>query len=333
MRSQEEKTTEVADQVAHSVKRAKKIEVRREKKDPTGDNTGGRSGLAFRDVLLGRSEVHLSQNDEASCHSTRSLGQEEAMEMVDLTDNLCPKLIVTDEELVSLRAKWRGSLIIKVLGKPIGFMALRKRLLQLWQPKGDLTLIDLANEFYIVKFMLIEDREWALTGGPWLVQGHYLSMRDWVPDFNPKEAKIDRAAIWVRVPNLPMEYQSDVILGRIGYGLRKTLKIDCTTATTSRGNFAHIFVEIKLDAPLKPSVEVRRKVYTVEYEGLQTICFCCGRIGHRKELCHEEVLGREPKEPLKRMEDQRSCGRRDHRQKLKWYLRWPRAARLASVRG
>lgn len=69
--------------------------------------------------------------------------------------------------------------------------------MQLWQPKGELLVIDLDNDYYIAKFAFLEDRECALKGGPWTFQGHYLSIRDWVPHFNPREATIDRAAIWV----------------------------------------------------------------------------------------------------------------------------------------
>lgn len=36
--------------------------------------------------------------------------------MIDLSEKLCPKILVTDEELYHLRAKWRGSFLIKVLG-------------------------------------------------------------------------------------------------------------------------------------------------------------------------------------------------------------------------
>lgn len=36
----------------------------------------------------------------------------------------------------------------------------------------------------------MEDRDWALGGGPWMVQGHYLTIREWVPDFHLSEAKI-----------------------------------------------------------------------------------------------------------------------------------------------
>ncbi|KAJ6684536.1 hypothetical protein OIU79_014813 [Salix purpurea] len=43
------------------------------------------------------------------------------------------------------------------MGKPLTFNFLRDRLLRRWQLKGPMTLIDLENNFFIVKFLLEED--------------------------------------------------------------------------------------------------------------------------------------------------------------------------------
>lgn len=151
--------------------------------------------------------------------------------------------------------------------------------MQLWSPKGDRQLIDLANDYFIAKFAASEDRDWALAGGPWLVQGHYLTIREWIPDFQPYDATIDKAAVWVRVPNMPMEYQNEVILRRIGYGLGQTLKIDRNTVAAVRGNFARIFVEINLDKPLKPSISILNQLYRVEYKVSIWFAFSVANMG------------------------------------------------------
>uniref|UniRef100_A0A6N2LX26 DUF4283 domain-containing protein n=1 Tax=Salix viminalis TaxID=40686 RepID=A0A6N2LX26_SALVM len=50
---------------------------------------------------------------------------------------------------------------------PLTFNFLRDRLLRRWQLKRSMTLIDLENNFFIVKFLLEEDMEYVLTGGLW----------------------------------------------------------------------------------------------------------------------------------------------------------------------
>ena len=67
-------------------------------------------------------------------------------------------------------------------------------------------MVDLDNEFYLVKFSNMEDREFVLTGGPCKILDHYLTIKEWVSNFNFTKAQIDFVATWVRFPKLPMEY-------------------------------------------------------------------------------------------------------------------------------
>ena len=70
-----------------------------------------------------------------------------------------------------------------MLGQRAAFEVLKRRLSQLWNPTGDVQLIYLANDFYVIRFKAKEDRDTALTGGPWMVRGHYLAVRKWESDF------------------------------------------------------------------------------------------------------------------------------------------------------
>lgn len=44
-------------------------------------------------------------------------------------------------------------------------------------------------------------------------------------------------------------------------------------------------MEVNLDEPLLPFVEVNRQAYGIVYEGISTICFNCGVYGHVKDQC------------------------------------------------
>lgn len=46
-------------------------------------------------------------------------------------------------------------------------------------------------------------------------------------------------------------------------------------------------VDIDLTSPLVAQFWLDERWHSVEYEGLHTICFCCGRYGHREETCLE----------------------------------------------
>lgn len=55
--------------------------------------------------------------------------------------------------------------------------------------------------------------------------------------------------------------------------------------TTERGKFARVSVELDLEKKLVPKIKIRNRTYLIEYEGLNLICFNCGRYGHHKEIC------------------------------------------------
>ena len=43
---------------------------------------------------------------------------------------------------------------------------MQKKLAGMWKPKGEMKLISLNNDFYLVKFALVENRDVMLKGGP-----------------------------------------------------------------------------------------------------------------------------------------------------------------------
>nr|POF22905.1 hypothetical protein CFP56_38192 [Quercus suber] len=44
-------------------------------------------------------------------------------------------------------------------------------------------------------------------------------------------------------------------------------------------------VQVNLDKPLINTIQIGQMVQMVQYEGLNSLCFACGHIGHRKESC------------------------------------------------
>lgn len=76
----------------------------------------------------------------------------------------------------------------------------------------------------------------------------------------------------------------------IGNLVGRTLKVDSVTYLTKRGRYARICVELDLHKKLCPAIRIFRKERTVEYEGLHLICFCCGKYGHRREVCPDQSL-------------------------------------------
>jgi hypothetical protein len=146
-------------------------------------------------------------------------------------------------------------------------------------------IVDVSNDFFMVKFDVREDREKVIGEGPWMIFDHYLAVRAWTPDFDPEEVSIDRTSVWVRIPGLGMEYYDESVLLALGTAIGKPVKVDFRTIDASRERFARICIEIDLNLPVVGQIWFRDKWFHVEYEGLHLRCKNCGHYGHVDRNC------------------------------------------------
>lgn len=169
----------------------------------------------------------------------------------DFIDNpQCPAILLSKEEKIQMRKPWRSALILKMFNGKLGYMALMRRLKKKWNLKGGMVLTDIGCKFYIARFTNMEDYQYVLTQGPWMIEDHYLTIRKWIPNFIPDEAPIKVLTAWVRIPNLSVEYFDSNFLHKIGAKIGKVLRIDKTTSNAEQGQFTRLSVEIDLSKPL-----------------------------------------------------------------------------------
>ncbi|KAK9004594.1 hypothetical protein V6N11_042058 [Hibiscus sabdariffa] len=119
---------------------------------------------------------------------------------------------------------------------------------------GDLQLIDLENNYFLVQIEDECDYTTVFTEGPWIIYGNYLMVQLWSRTFSTMEKHPSRVIVWIRLPGLPYPYYCKALF---------RLLVDL-----------YVWTIIRRLANAKP-----------EYEGLQQICFHCGLYGHAKESC------------------------------------------------
>lgn len=217
-----------------------------------------------------------------------------------------PKISITDDRLKELCRPWKDALILTLLGRPTNLNMMRDRVA--WMLKSDnFELIDLPNNFFVFRSTEKSLSNKLLFEGPWAIQGHYLAVQRWSPNFNPYSNKKSKVAIWIRVPTLPVHMYTEEFMLELGNMVGKALKVDLNTLAqrdnkvneVARAKFARVSVEVDLNKQLKSKFMIRTQLYIVEYEGLNTICFRCGTYGHSQEQCGHEKLPKNQQENSK----------------------------------
>ncbi|XP_061348232.1 uncharacterized protein LOC133293658, partial [Gastrolobium bilobum] len=254
------------------------------------DENGQRS--TWREILM----RHNGEDDEweGEASAEEDFDGEEPAEEEDVNhggikmweeDDGCTYFSCTKRARKRMRKPWEKALIVKLLGKKIGVEFMKKKINVLWARKGKINVTDIGNDFFVVQFSEKDDLNFALNGGPWIVLGHYLSLRKWEPTFRPNSAGIAKIAAWIRLPDIPIEFYDEAFFRRIGNWLGKMIKVDSNTNAPVRGRFATICVELDLSQPLKGDYVLEGFTKQIEYEGLGLICFGCGKYGHSTENC------------------------------------------------
>ncbi|CAN1127063.1 hypothetical protein LINPERHAP2_LOCUS3799 [Linum perenne] len=88
---------------------------------------------------------------------------------------------------------------------------------------------------------------------------------------------------------------------RIGNHIGRTIRLDLATAEGARARYARVCVEVDLSQPLLGKYVIEDRVFLVEYESLDNICFSCGLYGHKEEGCRPAVSNEEVTPPTNKI--------------------------------
>ncbi|CAL5384092.1 unnamed protein product [Camellia sinensis] len=207
-------------------------------------HSGGSKTKSFKEALAANKAQDLyfdDAMDEVSAGEEEEEGDTTIQENdPSHTQNGIPRIRLPRKLLQQIRQPWANTLIVRLLGKSIGYRMLCTRVRNLWGLQDDFNAIDLGNNYFLFKFSSQEDCSRVYSGGPWMIMDHYLTVRKWEPDFKASEAFETTTAVWVRFLELPIEYFQEKVLYAIAKQIDRPLKIDLTTAMATRGKFARV---------------------------------------------------------------------------------------------
>ncbi|XP_075665606.1 uncharacterized protein LOC142635308 [Castanea sativa] len=128
---------------------------------------------------------------------------------------------------------------------------------------------------------------------------------------------------WIRLPELPIEDYDHSVLREIGEAIGLVLRIDTHTAAEFRGRFARLCVQANLDKPIVRLLNFGGIDQRIQYEGISSLCFACGWVGHKVETCPYKIRtssaeGRNSEE--NRSQDAEECTAQDKDSFGPWVL-------------
>ncbi|PPD78568.1 hypothetical protein GOBAR_DD24486 [Gossypium barbadense] len=219
--------------------------------------------------------------------SKDTFNDSEGKDDLDILDGDIQKSIVNGVHSISFSDRihkiliqgMENTVILKLLGRNIGFSVLQNKLYNLWRPSAPLHMMDIENGYFLVKFQNKLDCERALSEGPWIIFGQYLTVQPWTLAFDPTQAYPSVVMAWIRFPGLPGYLYNHKIITEIGEMVGKVVKLDMNTDSRTRGRFARMVVYVDLEKPLVSHILINGHKQNFEYESLSTIVFTVGDMG------------------------------------------------------
>lgn len=241
--------------------------------------------VSYKDMVVENSKQHLLPSFLPNFPSYESDDDYEG----DL-----PFIKLTKADKQRMSAPWLQSIIVKAFGKNVGYKFLFPRVNAQWKPIGKMECVDLGDDYFTFRFENLDDFRRVLTGGPWFVGPHFLTIRKWEPMFSTSGVTTTTTAVWAQLPQLPTDCFDPKILEQIGRILGKPLRVDRHMSTNIRGRFARICIQVDLNKPLVKEFQISNHRQRVQYEGITALCFECGCIGHRATECKSKLPPESP---------------------------------------
>ncbi|MBA0792812.1 hypothetical protein Gohar_017279, partial [Gossypium harknessii] len=104
--------------------------------------------------------------DSASSNSGMGRATKKDGDVTTVLVDGVPSIIFFDRVQQFIAWKMALIVVVKLVGK-IGFKTLFNKVSSLWKQRGQFQLMDLENDFYLVRFQDKDDFDKILMGGPW----------------------------------------------------------------------------------------------------------------------------------------------------------------------
>lgn len=129
-------------------------------------------------------------------------------------------------------------LIGKILGESLSLKLITSKCLFRWELSDEATIIDMGDDFTLVKFSNVMNCNKVLQDQPWFWGGQIYCLQIWKKKISPIKEKLQTVLLWIHLPYLPLEMWKDRALRHILSPICRLIKIDHDSEEVSKGLFS-----------------------------------------------------------------------------------------------
>ncbi|KAM0891005.1 hypothetical protein ACQ4PT_026682 [Festuca glaucescens] len=192
---------------------------------------------------------------------------------------------------------------LQVVGKlmserPVVAEYLKRALGGIWCPMNGTICKELGDNSFRFTFSQASGKGKALKEGPWMFNHELLVMVDFDPRKTLDEYQFVKVPCWIRVLQMPFGLMNRETAEVIGAEFGGLLDVETDEDSTTVGKFLRIKVTLDIRVPLRRGIKLIEDVELdtggtqemerwcpFQYEFLPDFCYCCGRLGHKKDYC------------------------------------------------
>ncbi|XP_031120233.1 uncharacterized protein LOC116023377 [Ipomoea triloba] len=199
-----------------------------------------------------------------------------------------PAVAFTDQDIHHFAQEFKFALIGKFAkGRPS--MADLRKAFDLIGFGGAFSIGLIDNRHVLINFDLEEDFQRCWLRKSWSIQGFFLHIFKWSPDFRP-DVESPIVPVWIALEGLPPHLHVKRAIYSIANLIGTPLKVDNSTLLRNRPSTARVCVELNVSIPPPEQVWITNGSYgdfaqLVIYEHIPQYCKTCRKFGHLQSVC------------------------------------------------
>ncbi|XP_048494347.1 uncharacterized protein LOC104906959 [Beta vulgaris subsp. vulgaris] len=185
---------------------------------------------------------------------------------------------------------WMSAVVCYVLGANPPISVMEGYFKRIWGKHGIDKIAIMGKGVFLVRFSSTEASLKVIHDGFQFFDQKPVIVKLWDPNMEINKADVDVVPIWVKLPGLHFKYWGEKSLFKIVRQIGKAVKMDATTKSKDRLNYARVMIEVGIQGQLPENIQFYNEhgvlvTQTVEYEWRPVQCGKCKGYGHETDKC------------------------------------------------